>query len=72
MLRSFAEWIWRLAVVAALLWIGWEQHLIHQTMLEPGDDAPLAADEPDGTADELATVNAKLDAIMLVLPQLKR
>jgi hypothetical protein len=30
--------VWRLAVLAALGWIGWELHLIHEDMFDPGDE----------------------------------
>lgn len=46
MMRTIAEWVWRLAVLAALCWIGWEVHLIHEDMFDSGDEEqadPVAA-----------------------------
>ena len=43
MIRAVAEWAWRLAVLAALCWIGWELHQIHEDMFEPDDDEQIEA-----------------------------
>ena len=40
MIRTIAEWIWRLAILLALCWIGFELHEIHADMAEQGDDEP--------------------------------
>jgi hypothetical protein len=33
--RQIAEWLWRLALLAALAWIGRELRLMHEDMLQP-------------------------------------
>jgi hypothetical protein len=38
MKRAIAEWLWRLAILAALCWIGWELDQIHEDMFEPADE----------------------------------
>jgi hypothetical protein len=38
MFRPLAVWLWRLAVLAALLWIGWELHRLRVDLAEPLDD----------------------------------
>jgi hypothetical protein len=40
------ELLWRLAVLAALCWIGWELHLIHEDMFEPDDEQQTDAATP--------------------------
>jgi hypothetical protein len=76
--RQIAEWLWRVAIICALGWIGWELHQIHLELLQPVDEATTAA-SPDGLQDSLddlsaqvATLNEKVDAIMIAMMQLKR
>ena len=77
MTQRMAEWLWRAAMLAAMAWIGWELQQIHQDLL-PADDQTTAAASPDDTAsriDELAegvaSLNQKVDAIMIAMTQLK-
>jgi hypothetical protein len=43
MLRSFAEWIWRLALLAAVLLVAWEIALLREDLANPGD-APVESE----------------------------
>ena len=76
--RQIAEWLWRDAIICALGWIGWELHQIHMELLQPADESTTAA-SPDGLQDSLddvsaqvATLNEKVDAMMIAMMQLKR
>ena len=82
MKRLIAEWLWRLAVLAALAWIGASLHQIHEDLLQPADDGQSMATAPDGSADstdpsddalrqQLDLLNQKLDAIMIAMAQLR-
>jgi hypothetical protein len=44
-LRTLAEWTWRLAILAAVLWVGWEVALLREDVLDAVDPAeePAAA-----------------------------
>ena len=83
MKKFIAEWLWRLAVLAALAWIGASLHQIHEDLLQPADDSQSAAAGPDDGQDgsasaddevhqQLALLNQKLDAIMIAMAQLRR
>jgi hypothetical protein len=75
MRQRFAEWLWRLALLATLAWIGWELHRFHDDMLQPLDDTVTATApaEDDAQAsleqlrDALASLNEKVDAILVVM-----
>jgi len=76
--RLIAEWLWRAAIVCALGWIGWELHEMRVDLQQPDDEATTAAapediqDSIDVLMDDVATLNAKIDAIMVAMLQLKR
>ncbi len=78
-MTRFAEWLWRLSLLAAVLWVGWELHQFHLDFLEPADDGSTvsAAADPDrASLDEIrsdvATLNDKLDALAAaVAPRLR-
>ncbi len=82
MKRSFLDGLWRVAVLAALVWIGISLHQIHEDMLQPADDSQDVASAPDdsqGNPDDaddvrqqLALLNQKVDAIMIAMAQLRR
>ena len=78
MKRLIAEWLWRAAIVCALGWIGWEMRQIRAQMQPPDDEATTAAapddlqDSLDELSDGIATLNEKVDAIMVAMLQLKR
>ncbi len=42
MLRTIAEWVWRLAILAAVLWVGWEVAQLREDLADPGDE-PIEA-----------------------------
>lgn len=49
MLRQLAEWTWRLAMLAAVLWVGWEVVQLREDILDiadPGDEATAATASP--------------------------
>ncbi|MDE2395043.1 MAG: hypothetical protein KGL43_22620 [Burkholderiales bacterium] len=81
MKRLIAELIWRATVVAALAWIGWELHQIHQDMLQPDDSQVTASDAPDSSdlgdsvdqlRDDIAGLDQKVDALLLATAQLEK
>lgn len=40
MLRTIAEWAWRLAMLAAVLWVGWQVALLREDiadLVDPGE-----------------------------------
>ena len=43
MLRTIAEWVWRLAILAAVLWAGWEVAQLREDLVDPGDEPAEAA-----------------------------
>jgi len=74
MSARIAEWLWRLALLGLLGWIGWELQLLHQDINQPADDTTSVAQAPDDTQDtldairdDLAGLTQKVDAIMLVM-----
>jgi hypothetical protein len=70
--------LWRAAIVCALGWIGWELHQMRVNLKQPDDEATVAAapddlqDRLDALIDDVATLNAKIDAIMVAMLQLTR
>jgi hypothetical protein len=40
MIRSIAEWTWRVAMLAAVLWVGWQVVQLREDLAEPVDDTP--------------------------------
>lgn len=74
MKRIIAEWIWRIALLAALCWIGWELHGFREDMMEPADAQLTASAEPDVVQDSLDALHDdiedlkhRVDAILLAL-----
>ena len=77
--RLIADWLWRMALLGALCWIGWELHGLREDMMQPVDDQATTAAAPDDVQNSLddlrdgvATLNAKVDAMMLAMMQLKQ
>jgi len=73
-MTRFAEWLWRLSLLAAVLWVGWELHQFHLDFLAPADDGSTvsAASDPDPESlddlrSEVATLNDKLNALAAVV-----
>jgi len=78
MKRLVADWIWRLAMLGALCWIGWELNRFHDDMMQPVDDQTVVASEPDllqdklnALHDELDEVRDRLDTILVALARTK-
>jgi hypothetical protein len=42
MFRSGIEWAWRLAMLAAVLWVGWQVVQLREDIADLGDDPPPA------------------------------
>lgn len=79
MKRLIAEWLWRAAILCALGWIGWELHQIREELQPPADEQSTAEAEPDPLrdsidelSDDVAKLDAKLDAIMIAMTRLAR
>ncbi len=78
MKQLVAEWLWRAAVLCALVVIGWELHLLRLDIAQPVDDHSTTASAPDETQDsldgiheELALLSQKVDAILVVMARAK-
>ena len=79
MKRTIAEWIWRVAVVAALLWIGLELHRFHEDMMPPAADEQDASTGSDSTVqdgiddlrDDVARLEEKVNAVLTVMARTK-
>lgn len=74
--RAIAEWVWRLAILAALGFIGFELRQLHQDITEPVEEPQsVASTDSDDALDaidrQLARLNQKVDAIMLVMARAK-
>jgi len=52
MTKLIAEWVWRIAVVVLLAWIGAELHTLHDDLVAPGDDQPATTAMPACARDE--------------------
>jgi hypothetical protein len=75
MTRQIAEWLWRAALIALLVWIGAELHLL-RVDVQPGPaEGGMTAGDPGGSAEELlqsldelrgdvADLNQKVDALL--------
>lgn len=74
MKRLVGEWLWRVALLSALAWIGYELHGLHQDLqASPDDQAAVASTADDGqdgldaVREELEDIRKKVDAILVVL-----
>ena len=74
MKRRLAEWQWRMTVLAALGWIGWELHALRIDVNQAPDDQATVAAAPDETQDtldamrdDLESLTQKVDALLVVL-----
>ena len=77
--RLIADWLWRMALLGALCWIGRELHGLRDDMAQPVDDQATTATAPDDVQNSLddlrdgvATLNAKVDAMMMAMMQLRQ
>ena len=72
--RWLAEWLWRMSVLAALGWIGWELHALRIEVNQAPDDQATVAAAPDETQDaldsirdDLESLTQKVDAVLVVM-----
>jgi len=75
MTKLLVEWLWRIALLGALLWIGWELNEIHQDMTAPLEEAgsvAIAPDDVDLLREDIATLDEKVTAVMAAMLQLRR
>ena len=79
MTKTVTEWIWRLAVLCALAWIGLQLQRLHDDISQPAeDDAAVAAasddiqDSLDAIHDDLDGLSTKVDAIMVAMARAPR
>lgn len=71
--------LWRLAILAALAWIGWGLQLLHQDLAPQPDDRTTAdAQAPDpledsieALRDEVNVLTQKVDAVLVVMARAK-
>jgi hypothetical protein len=52
MKRIIGEWVWRVALVCALGWVGLELHGLREDLSQPADDDPPVTAEADGESGE--------------------
>lgn len=79
MKRSFADWLWRIAMLGVAVWIAIELKHIHLDLIAPAEDpGSTAASEPDdlqgsvdGLRDDVVVLTQKVDAMMQAMIQLK-
>lgn len=74
MKKTLLEWVWRLAVLCALGWIGLQLERLHEDITQPVEEESTVAETPDDLADGLAAIRdqldgltRKVDAIMVVM-----
>jgi len=63
MTRWIADWLWRLALLGALCWIGWELHRFHDDMMQPADEQSAVSAEPDVAQDRLEAIRDDIEAL---------
>jgi hypothetical protein len=74
MKKTVAEWIWRLAVLCALGWIGLQLQRLHEDITAPAEEESTVAATSDDIQDGLEAIRddidgltRKVDAIMVVM-----
>ena len=75
MMRTIADWIWRGALLAALVWVGAELHglrlnleappVVDETVASSGGE--VDQDNLDAIRDDVAEIKQKVNAIMVVM-----
>lgn len=60
MIRTAAEWLWRAAILCALLWVGYELRSLHADLLAPADGATTAEADPGEIQDNLEAMREAL------------
>ncbi|MBW8829024.1 MAG: hypothetical protein JF606_06260 [Burkholderiales bacterium] len=64
MKRLIAEWLWRAAVICALVWIALELHYVHEDMMQPVDEAPVVTADTDGTEQGIERVRSDVASLL--------
>lgn len=75
MMRTIADWIWRGALLGALVWVGAELHGLRLNLEAPPviDETVASAsgdvdqDNLDAIRDDVAEIKQKVNAIMVVM-----
>ncbi|HKW84703.1 MAG TPA: hypothetical protein VJN68_13215 [Burkholderiaceae bacterium] len=74
MKRMIGEWLWRVALLSTLAWIGYELHSLHQDLQPSPDEQAVVASTPDdaqdgldAVRDDLEDIKNKVNAILVVL-----
>jgi hypothetical protein len=69
--RSIFEWLWRIAMLCALLWVGYELRGLHADIMAPADEGTTAAADPgelqdslDAIREALTDLNGKIEVAM--------
>ena len=60
MTKLIAEWVWRIAVLVLLAWIGAELHALHDDLMAPEVDQPATAATPARWSGTAAAVSHEL------------
>ncbi len=78
MKRMIADWLWRMALLGALCWIGWELHGFREDMMQPVDEQTTASSEPDviqgsldAIQDDIEDLKHRVDAILVAMARLR-
>ena len=61
MKQLIADWLWRVALLGALGWVGWELHGFREDMMEPIDEQTAAATKPDVVQDSLKAIQDDIE-----------
>lgn len=76
MKRLIAEWLWRVAVICALVWIALELHFVHEDMMQPVDEAPVVTADTYATEQDIGRVRCPgdrpVDVILMARAARKR
>jgi hypothetical protein len=75
MMRTIADWIWRGALLAALVWVGAELHGLRLNLEAPpvvdetvaSSSGDVDQDSLDAIRDDVAEIKQKVNAIMVVM-----
>ena len=74
MKRLIAEWLWRAAVICALVWIALELHNVNEDMMQPVEEEPVVTADADGieqgiedVRNDVASLTEKVDVMMLAM-----
>ena len=78
MKRLIADWVWRVALLGVLCWIGWELHGFRDDMLQPSDEQTTASAEPDvvrdgldAIQDDIEDLKQRVDAVLVAVSRLR-